>query len=90
MGVDMPDIRERLLKALHAAIEVEGAPISDDEDFFDGRLELDSIDVLEIVIAIKKEFKIDLKLNANDKESVFRNLRDLQELVNARLTEAAV
>ncbi|AXA92293.1 hypothetical protein DPH57_14760 [Massilia sp. YMA4] len=89
MGVNMSDIEQRIQKALQAAIQIDGGPITDDEDFFDGRLELDSIDVLEIVIAIKKEFKIDLKLKTDDKAGVFRNLRQLREMVESRMAEAA-
>ena len=51
------------------------------EPLFDGRLALDSIDALEIAVAITQNYGGHLKADDEDTRSVFATLRSLSEYV---------
>lgn len=80
------EIESRLLTVMKDAINFEGEEIDKEEDFFDGSLLLDSIDILEIVLGIKKEFGIEIAVDKGE-EVLFRNFNEMLNLVNSRLEE---
>jgi acyl carrier protein len=51
--------------------------------FGDG-LGLDSIDVLELALAISKTYGVQLRADDADNETIFRSLRDLNEHIRRR------
>lgn len=85
--------QERLAKVIKKAVDFEGDTITPEQDFFENGLALDSIDMLEIVLGIKKEFGVQLSLDKGQTPE-FRNLRELSLLVDkaleANATEAAI
>ena len=80
------EVESRLLTVMKEAINFEGDEINKEEDFFDGSLLLDSIDILEIVLGIKKEFGIEIAVDKGE-EVLFRNFNEMLDLVNLRLKE---
>jgi acyl carrier protein len=77
---------ERLAKVIKKAIDREESTIGPDDDFFEGKLSLDSIDMLEIVLGIKKEFGVQLSLDKGQTPN-FRNIRELGVLIDEALID---
>lgn len=73
--------QERLVKVIKRAIDFEGDTIAPTQDFFENGLALDSIDMLEIVLGIKKEFGVQLSLDKGQTPD-FRNIQELSVLVD--------
>lgn len=63
--------------------------ISDDEPLFGGELGLDSIDALELVVALEREFAISIPSEAVGREA-FASAAALAAFVTARLTGSLV
>jgi len=64
---------------------LEPGAISAEEPLFGGRLGLDSVDALELVVALEREFGIAIATEEVGRED-FANLRALAEFVTARLS----
>lgn len=73
--------QERLVKVIKKAVDFEGDTIEPTQDFFENGLALDSIDMLEIVLGIKKEFGVQLSLDKGQTPE-FRNIQELSLLVD--------
>lgn len=58
--------------------------IAPDEPLFGGGLGLDSIDALELGLALQKRYGIQLEADSDDTRRHFANLRSLAALVEAR------
>lgn len=56
--------------------------ISADAPLFDGGLGLDSIDALELGVAIKKKYKVALDIEEADVKSHFYSIRSLAEFIS--------
>ena len=54
--------------------------IEDDMSLFDSELALDSIDALELVVAIEKEFKIKIK-NSEDAKRAIQTINSLADFI---------
>lgn len=77
-------IKEILVKQLR--LERDPKSIGDDEQLFGGGLNLDSIDSLEIIIALEKEFGISVTdEQLKDAESIFRSISSLADFVEKQL-----
>ncbi len=79
------EIRKLLIESLG----LEGMTpemIDDDEPLFEGGLGLDSVDALEIVVALEQKYGIRIRGHEVPKES-FQNVNNLQQLVE-NLTKA--
>lgn len=59
------------------------------EPLFDGGLELDSIDALEIAVVIAQSYGVHLKAEDEESRSVFATLRSLSEYVEQQSQPAA-
>ena len=59
------------------------------ESLFDGRLCLDSIDALEIAVAIAQNYGVHLKAEDEESQSVFSTLRSLSEYIGQKAQAAA-
>ena len=87
----MADERDtlELRKLLIQSLGLEGMTpemIDDDEPLFEGGLGLDSVDALEIVVALEQKYDIRIRGHEVPKES-FQNVNNLQQLVD-NLTQA--
>lgn len=83
------DIKKRLERVIRKAVDFQGDGIDGNDDFFDGSMGLDSIDILEIVLGVKKEFGIEIKLEKGE-DALFRNFNELHALVEKMHGEVEV
>ena len=75
-------IKEKIVKALE--LDIEPSDIPDDEVLFGGELGLDSISMLEILIAIEEEFEIEIE-EENFRVEEFTSMRQLAEYIDGAL-----
>ena len=57
--------------------DVTPAEIQPDQPLFDGGLGLDSIDALEIAVAVAQEYGVQLKAEDEESKAIFATLRSL-------------
>jgi acyl carrier protein len=81
------EIKRLIVDALNLE-DLRPEDIADDQPLFDGGLGLDSIDALELGVALRKRYL--LKLDAGDASvrAAFRCVSTLAELVQSRRTDA--
>ena len=73
-------VKEMLVRQLK--LQVEAAEITDDEPLFgDEGLGLDSIDVLEVVASVEREFGVRIQ-SQEEGEKVLRNIETLASFVD--------
>lgn len=65
---------------------IEPAQIDPEAPLFGGELGLDSIDALEIALAVSKQYGFQLRSDNPDNQQIFANLRSLSEHVQAHRT----
>lgn len=65
---------------------VKPEDIATDDELFGGGLGLDSIDALELIVLLEKNYGIKLKDPAQGKE-IFRSIRTMAEFVQANRTK---
>ena len=75
-------IKEKIVKALE--LDIEPSDIPDDEVLFGGELGLDSIAMLEILVAIEEEFEIEIEED-NFRVEEFSSIRQLAEYIDGVL-----
>lgn len=80
------NVENRLLKVMRKTVGFEGDAIDPEDDFFDGTLLFDSIDMLEIVLGIKKEFGLEIVADKGE-AAIFRNFREMTAYVSEMLEE---
>lgn len=81
------EIRSNLKRLVVQALNLDGLTperITDDEPLFGGNLGLDSVDALELVVALEKEYAISIPSQDVDKK-VFTSVATLAEFVERRL-----
>ena len=71
-----------LVEALNLE-DIEPEEINPEEPLFDGGLELDSIDALEIAVAISQEYGVKLKAEDESTREAFATLRSLTQYVES-------
>ncbi len=81
-------IKELIVSSLDLE-EVAPADIETDAPLFGDGLGLDSIDALELGMAVKKAFGISFSKNPADNRQIFHSVRTLAEYVLASQPEAA-
>lgn len=80
----MTENEHQLAKLIVEVLNLEDvAPgdIAPDEPLFDGGLGLDSIDALEIAVAISQTYDVHLKAEDEQAQSVFATLRSLSDYI---------
>lgn len=85
-----PALANRLKHLVVETLRLEGRraeSIGDDEPLFGGGLGLDSIDALELVVAIEREFGVSVPDGKVDPE-VFRSIRTIATWLERRLADA--
>jgi acyl carrier protein len=87
---ETPAVRSRIKHLLVSALHLEGlAPsdIADDAPLFGEGLGLDSVDALELVVALEKEFAIRIQSHEVGKEA-FVSVSTLAAFIEGRLVAA--
>jgi acyl carrier protein len=86
----MDELILELKQEIINVLNLEGmtpANITDDDELFgDGGLGLDSIDALELIVLLEKNYGIKLKDPAQGKE-IFRSIRTMAEYITAFRTK---
>ena len=71
------ELKELLVSMLAGLEEIDPANIKDDEMLFEEGLGLDSIDVLELALAISKTYGLNLRSDDENNLKIFSSLRTL-------------
>ena len=79
------ELKNEIIKVLNLE-EVKPEYISDDGELFGDGLGLDSIDALELIVLLEKNYCIKLKDPAQGKE-IFKSVRTMAEYVQANRTK---
>ena len=82
----MEELEQEIKKLLVEALMLEDITpqeIESEESLFVDGLGLDSIDALELAIAIEKKYGVELKAADEEKRKIFRNVRSLAEFVSS-------
>lgn len=85
----MTDLKRKLKELLIERLKFEDMTpddIEDDEPLFAGRLGLDSIDALEIVVMLESEFGIKIKNESSARDN-FRSISALADFIENRTAE---
>ena len=81
------NLKEMIISSLQLE-DVNIADMKDDEPLFGGRLELDSVDALELVVAIESRYGV--KIRSQDVQTEdFKSLTSLYEMIRKRLSQQA-
>jgi len=86
----MADLNERIKEIIIKALELEDvapADIVDSAPLFGEGLGLDSIDALELVIAIKEEFGVSFAQNSEETRKAFASINALAEYITIKKGE---
>lgn len=76
------ELAELIVEVLNLE-DVAPGEIDPDVPLFDKGLGLDSIDALEIAVAIAKKYGVHLRAEDEETQAVFSNLRNLSEYIQA-------
>lgn len=81
------EVEEKIKQLIITSLELEDISIEDistDEPLFGEGLGLDSIDALEIGMALKKEFNLTLSKNKEDNKKHFYSVKTIADLVRSQ------
>jgi acyl carrier protein len=81
------ELKQKIIQALDLVGELDPNEIGDDDRLVGGDFGIDSIDVLEIVVMLEKDYGV-LIDNKELGEQVFTSLRTLADFVRERRTKA--
>ncbi len=84
------DLKEELKQLIINTLELEDvavSDISDSEPLFGEGLGLDSIDALELGMAIKRKYNITLSNNKEENKKFFYSIDTLSEFVESKINE---
>lgn len=84
------DLKNELKNLIISSLELEDIAlddIKDDEALFGEGLGLDSIDALELGMAIKRKYNITLSSNKEENKKHFYSINTLSEFVRSRLND---
>lgn len=79
-------IKELIIKSLELE-DISPEDIEDDTPLFNEGLGLDSIDALELGMAIKKEFSVVLSSDKEENKKYFYSVKTIADFVRAKLNE---
>ena len=79
------EVAQLIVDALH--LEMSPADITPEEPLFGEGLGLDSIDALELALAISRRYGLELKSDDERNTQVFASLRDLTRHIQANRTK---
>ncbi len=76
------EIKELIIKSLELE-DVKASDIQDDEPLFEDGLGLDSIDALELGMAIKKKYNLTLSSEKEENSEYFYSVKTIADLVRS-------
>lgn len=79
------ELKEKIIDALNLE-EMSPEEINTDEALFGGGLGLDSIDALEIIVLLEKNYGIKLA-NPSEGKAIFKSVRTIAEYVSKNRTK---
>ncbi len=82
----MDELKQQIKELIISSLELEDIKpqdIKDDEPIFGTGLGLDSIDALELGVALKKKFDVKLSAENEDSKKHFASVNALAEYINA-------
>lgn len=82
MSVSPQELKEKIVK-LFDLKEVQPSQIADDEPLFGGGLGLDSIDALELVVLLERDYGIVIK-DMEAGRPAFQSVRSLAQFIEAK------
>lgn len=83
-GVDaalLDELAQLIVSALN--LDIKPQEIGPDDALYGEGLGLDSIDILEIALAVSKRFGVQLRADNENNTAIFRSLRSLAEFIAA-------
>lgn len=83
------ELKQLIVDALRLE-DITPEEISSDEALFDGGLGLDSIDALELGMAISKKYAVKLSREKQENRDYFRNVKRLADMVQELTRPAAI
>ena len=85
----MSEIKQQIKQLIISSLDLEDmttADIKDDEPLFVDGLGLDSIDALELGLAIKKEFDVKIDANSEQTKAHFASVNSLAQFIEQSRT----
>ena len=79
------ELKEKIIEALNLE-EMTPDEIDADEPLFGEGLGLDSIDALELIVLLERNYGVKLA-NPAEGKAIFKNIRTIEEFVNANRTK---
>jgi acyl carrier protein len=79
------EVAELIVQALN--LEVSPAEIAPDQPLYGEGLGLDSIDILEIALAVSKHYGVQLRADSEENGRIFGSLRQLVDYITAHRTK---
>ena len=76
------DIKELIIKSLNLE-DVKPADINDEDALFEDGLGLDSIDALELGIALKKKYDIELSSDKDENSKYFYSVKTIADFIRS-------
>lgn len=81
----IPEVAQLMVTALN--LEIQASEISPDAPLYGDGLGLDSIDILEVALAVSKKYGFQLRADDEDKAAIYASLRNLtQHIAKHRTT----
>jgi acyl carrier protein len=78
------EVAELMIECLN--LEVTADQIAPDTPLYGDGLGLDSIDVLEVALAVSKRYGLQLRSDSEDNQHIFSSLRSLSDYIAAQRT----
>ncbi len=76
------DIKELIIKSLNLE-DVKPADINDEDALFEDGLGLDSIDALELGMALKKKYDIELSSDKDENSKYFYSVKTIADFIRS-------
>lgn len=87
MVMSREEIESKIKELVISSLDLEDLSVSDietDAPLFDGGLGLDSIDALELGMAVKKAFGISFSSNATENKGIFHSVKTLADYIESQ------
>ena len=85
--VDARELAALLVEALHME-DVDAAQLDLTAPLFDGGLDLDSLDLLEISLVVQQHYGVKLMAEHPDNEKIFRSMESLAAHIGSARTQS--
>ena len=76
------DIKELIIKSLNLE-DIKPSDINDEDALFEDGLGLDSIDALELGMALKKKYDVELSSDKNENSKYFYSVKTIADFIRS-------